>query len=80
MYMETKLLALCNRTQLDVQLTTTAKLTESHVIRLKEKCYTYDPFKADVYSLGLVFFELMLHNAGYTMDDQIETLFYWQRG
>lgn len=47
---------------------------------MKEAALDYDPFKADVYSLGLVFFELMLHNFGYTMDDQIETLFYWQRG
>lgn len=33
--------------------------------------FEYDPFKADVYSLGLVFFELVLHNAGYVLDDQI---------
>jgi hypothetical protein len=80
MYMETKLLRLCNRNRLDTQLTSSAVLTETQVLRLKEAAVDYDPFKADVYSLGLVLFELVLHNAGYTLDDQIETLFYWQRG
>lgn len=71
MYMETKLLRLCNRTSLETKLTSSVVLMESQVIKLRDGVFEYDPFKADIYSLGLVFFELMLHNDGYTLDEQI---------
>ena len=48
----------------------------THTFSSGDSFFEYDPFKADVYSLGFVFLELCLHNLGYVLDEQMQTIFY----
>ncbi|CAD8181553.1 unnamed protein product [Paramecium octaurelia] len=57
--------------QLDIHIT--------HTIDAISNNFKHNPFKSDIYSLGLVLLQLLLHNDKINLKKQIECLFYEQR-
>ncbi|CAD8077959.1 unnamed protein product [Paramecium primaurelia] len=57
--------------QLDIHIT--------HTIDSISNNFKHNPFKSDIYSLGLVLLQLLLHNDKINLRKQIECLFYEQR-
>ncbi|CAD8085330.1 unnamed protein product [Paramecium primaurelia] len=57
--------------QLDIHIT--------HTIDTISNNFKHNPFKSDIYSLGLVLLQLLLHNDKINLRKQIECLFYEQR-
>lgn len=75
MYMEPRLLKLWNKIGSFDSNKNSISLT--HTFNAGESFFEYDPFKADVYSLGLVLLELCLHNLDYVLDEQMENILFY---
>ena len=78
MYMEPKLLKAWESTEKN-KTNREGSISLTQTFTARNSFFQYDPFKADIYSLGLVFLELCMHNLGYRLDYQAENILCYQR-
>lgn len=77
MYMEPRLLKLYN--EICSNENNKREISLTHTFNTGNSSFEYDPFRADVYSLGVVLLELCLHNEGYRLDEQMENILFFER-